>query len=151
MAHVGDSRCYLLREGRIYQVSEDHSLVNEQLKAGAISADEAKHSRFKNIITRSVGLRAAGPVVDLMGLELQGGDALVVCCDGLSNLVDDPEILSIVEESPHRARAGAARRPRERPGRRRQHHRDRRPRRGGVTRRPPGVPRARTRVGVGLS
>ena len=55
VAHVGDSRCYLLREGRIYQVSEDHSLVNEQLKAGAISADEAKHSRFKNIITRSVG------------------------------------------------------------------------------------------------
>jgi protein phosphatase len=99
VAHVGDSRCYLLREGRIYQVSEDHSLVNEQLKAGAISADEAKHSRFKNIITRSVGFEQQ-VVVDLMGLELQGGDALVVCCDGLSNLVDDPEILSIVEESP---------------------------------------------------
>jgi protein phosphatase len=96
---VGDSRCYLLREGRIYQVSEDHSLVNEQLKAGAISADEAKHSRFKNIITRSVGFEQQ-VVVDLMGLELQAGDALVICCDGLSNLVDDPEILSIVEESP---------------------------------------------------
>ena len=99
VAHVGDSRCYLLREGRIYQVSEDHSLVNEQLKAGAISADEAKHSRFKNIITRSVGFEQQ-VVVDLMGLELQAGDALVICCDGLSNLVDDPEILSIVEESP---------------------------------------------------
>jgi protein phosphatase len=99
VAHVGDSRCYLLREGRIYQVSEDHSLVNEQLKAGAISADEAKHSRFKNIITRSVGFEQQ-VVVDLMGLELQSGDGIVVCCDGLSNLVDDPEILSIVEESP---------------------------------------------------
>ena len=99
VAHVGDSRCYLLREGRIYQVSEDHSLVNEQLKAGAISADEAKHSRFKNIITRSVGFEQQ-VVVDLMGLELQPGDAVVICCDGLSNLVDDPEILSIVEESP---------------------------------------------------
>ena len=99
VAHVGDSRCYLLREGRIYQVSEDHSLVNEQLKAGAISADEAKHSRFKNIITRSVGFEQQ-VVVDLMGLELQAGDALVICCDGLSNMVDDPEILSIVEESP---------------------------------------------------
>jgi protein phosphatase len=99
VAHVGDSRCYLLREERIYQVTEDHSLVNEQLKAGAISADEAKHSRFKNIITRSVGFEQH-VAVDLMGLELQGGDALVVCCDGLSNLVDDAEILSIVEESP---------------------------------------------------
>jgi protein phosphatase len=99
VAHVGDSRCYLLRDGRIYQVSEDHSLVNEQLKAGAISADEAKTSRFRNIITRSVGFEQH-VVVDLMGLDLEQGDALVVCCDGLSNLVDDPEILSIVEESP---------------------------------------------------
>jgi protein phosphatase len=99
VAHVGDSRCYLLREGRIYQVSEDHSLVNEQLKAGAISADEARTSRFRNIITRSVGFEQQ-VVVDLMGLDLEPGDAIVVCCDGLSNLVDDPEILSIVEESP---------------------------------------------------
>jgi protein phosphatase len=99
VAHVGDSRCYLLREGRIYQVSEDHSLVNEQLKAGAISADEARHSRFRNIITRSVGFEQH-VVVDLMGLELQPGDGLVVCCDGLSNLVDDAEILSIAGESP---------------------------------------------------
>lgn len=98
VAHVGDSRCYLLRAGRIYQVSEDHSLVNEQLKAGAISPDEAKHSRFKNIITRSVGFEQQVQV-DLMGLELEAGDAIVICCDGLSNLVDDPEILHIVEES----------------------------------------------------
>jgi serine/threonine protein phosphatase PrpC len=105
VAHVGDSRCYLLREGRIYQVSEDHSLVNEQLKAGAISADEAKHSRFKNIITRSVGFEQQVQV-DVMGLELEPKDALVLCCDGLSNMVDDPEILSIVEESPLDAAPG---------------------------------------------
>jgi protein phosphatase len=98
VAHVGDSRCYLVREGRIYQVSEDHSLVNEQLKAGAISADEAKHSRFKNIITRSVGFEQEVQV-DLLGLELQPADAVVICCDGLSNLVDDPEILRTVEET----------------------------------------------------
>jgi PPM family protein phosphatase len=99
VAHVGDSRCYLVRRGRIYQVSEDHSLVNEQIKAGAMSADEAKHSRFKNIITRSVGFEQQVQV-DLMGLELESGDGLVICCDGLSNLVDDPEILQIVEETP---------------------------------------------------
>ncbi len=99
IAHVGDSRCYLVREGRIYQVSEDHSLVNEQLKAGAISAEEAKHSRFKNIITRSVGFEQQVQV-DLMGIELQQNDSLVICCDGLSNLVEDPEILHVVEETP---------------------------------------------------
>lgn len=98
IAHVGDSRCYLLRGARIYQVSEDHSLVNEQLKAGAISQDEARNSRFKNIITRSVGFEEQVQV-DLMGVELEVGDALLLCCDGLSNLVDDVEILRAVEES----------------------------------------------------
>lgn len=99
IAHVGDSRCYLLREQRIYQVSEDHSLVNEQLKAGAISPDEARHSRFKNIITRSVGFEQHVQV-DLMGVELEPKDVLLICCDGLSNLVEDAEILHVVDEAP---------------------------------------------------
>ncbi len=98
LAHVGDSRCYLLREGKIYQISEDHSLVNEQLKAGAITTDEARHSRFKNIITRSVGFEQE-VLVDMMGLEVEPGDKMVLCCDGLSNLVQDHEILKIVDET----------------------------------------------------
>ena len=97
VAHVGDSRAYLLRGGHIYQVTQDHSLVAEQLRIGAISAEEARNSRFKNIITRSVGFER-NVVVDLMGLELEAGDTLVICCDGLSNLVEDQEILTIVEE-----------------------------------------------------
>jgi PPM family protein phosphatase len=99
IAHVGDSRCYLARRGHIYQVSEDHSLVNEQLKAGAITADEARNSRFKNIITRSVGFEA-DVTVDMIGLEVEAGDRLVICCDGLSNLVDDDEILQVVTQTP---------------------------------------------------
>jgi len=99
IAHVGDSRCYLARNGHIYQVSEDHSLVNEQLKAGAITPEEARNSRFKNIITRSVGFEA-DVAVDMMGLEVEPGDRLVVCCDGLSNLVDDEEILEIITNAP---------------------------------------------------
>jgi protein phosphatase len=99
VAHVGDSRCYLVRRGHIYQVSEDHSLVNEQLKAGAITADEARHSRFKNIITRSVGFEA-DVTVDMMGLEVEPGDRLVLCCDGLSNLVDDEEIMEVAGAAP---------------------------------------------------
>jgi protein phosphatase len=97
VAHVGDSRAYLLRAGHIYQVTQDHSLVAEQLRVGAISAEEAKNSRFKNIITRSVGFER-DVLVDLMGLELEAGDALVICCDGLSNMVEDTEILALVEK-----------------------------------------------------
>ncbi|MGB8931300.1 MAG: Stp1/IreP family PP2C-type Ser/Thr phosphatase [Anaeromyxobacteraceae bacterium] len=99
VAHVGDSRCYLLRDKKIYQVSEDHSLVNEQIKAGAISPEEARTSRFKNIITRSVGFERT-VAVDLMGIDMQAGDQLVVCCDGLSNMVEDAEILSVAVAAP---------------------------------------------------
>jgi protein phosphatase len=70
--------------------------VNEQLKAGAITPDEARHSRFKNIITRSVGFES-DVAVDLIGIETQPGDRLVLCCDGLSNLVSDDEILQVVQ------------------------------------------------------
>jgi serine/threonine protein phosphatase PrpC len=99
MAHVGDSRCYLFRAGRSFQISEDHSLVNEQLKAGAITEEEARSSRFRNIITRSVGFEES-VLVDVVGLEIEQGDVLVLCCDGLSNLVTDPEILEIAGGSP---------------------------------------------------
>jgi len=99
VAHVGDSRCYLIRGGDIFQVSEDHSLVNEQLKAGAITPEEARTSRFRNIITRSVGFEEQ-VAVDLLGLEVRGGDRMVVCCDGLSNLVEDDEILQVVHGEP---------------------------------------------------
>lgn len=94
VAHVGDSRCYLLRGGRIFQLSEDHSLVNEQLKAGAITEEEARTSRFRNIITRSVGFEEA-VLVDVVGVEVERGDSMVLCCDGLSNLVGDAEILDV--------------------------------------------------------
>ncbi|BDG08775.1 Stp1/IreP family PP2C-type Ser/Thr phosphatase [Anaeromyxobacter paludicola] len=106
VAHVGDSRCYLVRGGSIYQVSEDHSLVNEQLKAGAITAEEARTSRFKNIITRSVGFEEQ-VLVDLIGLEVEPGDRLLVCSDGLTNMVGDERLLEVVagapvEEAPRR-------------------------------------------------
>jgi protein phosphatase len=97
VAHVGDSRAYLLRAGHIYQVTQDHSLVAEQLRNGVITEEDARNSRYKNIITRSVGFERE-VLVDLLGLELEVGDAIVACSDGLSNLVDDQEILATVEE-----------------------------------------------------
>jgi serine/threonine protein phosphatase PrpC len=97
VAHVGDSRAYLLRSGHIYQVTQDHSLVAEQLRSGTISEEDARNSRYKNIITRSVGFERE-VLVDLMGLELEAGDAIVACSDGLSNFVEDQEILTMVDE-----------------------------------------------------
>jgi protein phosphatase len=96
VAHVGDSRAYLLRSGHIYQVTQDHSLVAEQLRNGVITEEDARNSRYKNIITRSVGFEREVEV-DLLGLELEEGDAIEACSDGLSNLVDDQEILALVE------------------------------------------------------
>ncbi|MFN7130504.1 MAG: Stp1/IreP family PP2C-type Ser/Thr phosphatase [Myxococcales bacterium] len=97
-AHVGDSRAYLVRGDLVQQISEDHSLVNEQIKAGMITAEEARHSRYKNIITRSVGFEREVQV-DVMGLVCEPGDTFVLCSDGMSNLVEDREILEIVRAS----------------------------------------------------
>ena len=98
-AHVGDSRAYLMRGDLIQQISEDHSLVNEQIKAGMITPEEAKHSRYKNIITRSVGFEEEVQV-DVMGLLAEPQDTFLLCCDGLSNLVDDQEMLETVRKYP---------------------------------------------------
>ncbi len=99
-AHVGDSRAYLVRGDLIQQISEDHSLVNEQIKAGMITAEEAKHSRYKNIITRSVGFEEEVQV-DVMGLITEPGDIFVLCSDGLANMVEDKELLDIVRNTRH--------------------------------------------------
>lgn len=91
IAHVGDSRCYLQRGDRIIQITDDHSLVNEQIKAGLITREQARTSRLKNIITRSVGFER-DVAVDTFALPVQEGDKFLICSDGLANFVDDTEI-----------------------------------------------------------
>jgi PPM family protein phosphatase len=91
VGHVGDSRAYLVREGGILQLTEDHSLVNEQVRAGLLTSEEAKHSRLRNIITRSVGFEE-DVLVDVAGVETKAGDRFLLCSDGLSNLVETDEI-----------------------------------------------------------
>jgi PPM family protein phosphatase len=98
-AHVGDSRAYLVRGDLIQQISEDHSLVNEQIKAGMITPEEARHSRYRNIITRSVGFEEEVQV-DVMGLLAEPGDVFILCTDGLANMCEDQEILDIVRGNP---------------------------------------------------
>ena len=91
IAHVGDSRCYLQRKDRIIQITDDHSLVNEQIKAGLITREQARQSRLKNIITRSVGFEK-DVAVDTFALPIHTGDKFLMCSDGLANFVDDTEI-----------------------------------------------------------
>lgn len=95
VAHVGDSRIYLWRSGALLQLTDDHSLVGEQLRQGLISAAEAAASTMKNIITRALG-EAATVAVDLNEIDLHPGDRLLLCSDGLSNMVDDPLLAALL-------------------------------------------------------
>jgi len=91
VAHVGDSRLYQLRNKEFKQLTEDHSLVNEQIKAGFITEEEAQHSRFRNIITRSVGFEKE-VTVDTFSMMIKNRDIFLLCSDGLTSMVNYPEI-----------------------------------------------------------
>ena len=91
LGHVGDSRAYIYRDGRARQLSEDHSWIQEQVRAGLISPEEAAASRFRNIITRSVGFEPSVEP-DLQGMAVQAGDCFVLCSDGMSNYLTVDEI-----------------------------------------------------------
>ena len=91
IAHVGDSRCYRLREGLLEQLTRDHSYVQDQLEKGLISEEEAKHSQQKNLITRALGIDAIAEA-DVHEFRTRPGDLYLLCSDGLSDLVDDAAI-----------------------------------------------------------
>ena len=95
VAHVGDSRLYLIRCGYIYQLTEDHSFVTEQLKAGLITEEEAEIHKMKNIITRSVGYQEEEEV-DTHHFKLIKDDYILICSDGLHGKVSCSEIAEIV-------------------------------------------------------
>jgi serine/threonine protein phosphatase PrpC len=95
IAHVGDSRAYLLRGGGIIALTEDHSLVAEQVRSGHISHETADVSSQRNIITRALG-SGAEPEVDLCDLLLAPEDRILLCSDGLTTMVTEAKIRSIV-------------------------------------------------------
>lgn len=98
VAHAGDSRAYLLREGELHRLTDDHSFVAEQVRAGKLSEEDARKSRFRNVITRAVGIE---PTItpDVARHDVQGGDLILLCTDGLTNMVDEPEIARIMAEA----------------------------------------------------
>lgn len=91
LAHVGDSRGYRLRGGKLEQLTEDHSWVEEQVRAGQLTREEARSHALKNIITRSLGYEPEVEV-DVLIEELREGDLYLLCSDGLSGPVPDPLI-----------------------------------------------------------
>lgn len=108
LAWVGDSRAYLLEGGVLKQVTKDHSLVQRLVEIGQISAEEAKHHEHKNVITRSLGARQSGAAgAESIALKLRRGDRMLLCSDGLTAHVDDPDIAKILRR--HSSPAEAAR------------------------------------------
>ena len=95
VAHVGDSRVYKLRNDRLNLLTEDHTWVNEQVQAGVLAPDEARFHPLKSVVTRALGAEN-GNEVDLLDLQLQGGDLLLLCSDGLTTMLDDERIVEIL-------------------------------------------------------
>lgn len=102
VAHVGDSRAYLLRDGLLRQITNDHSLVAEHVRSGVMSPAQAKTSPLRHVITRAIGIDQ-NLEVESLTLPLQGRDTFLLCTDGLMELVEDNEIAGILKAADPKA------------------------------------------------
>ena len=104
IAHVGDSRAYLLRSGNLQQLTSDHSLVAEQVRRGILTAAEAEESEMQSVLLRALG---ALPDIEVDTDEhtLFAGDILMFCCDGLTRMVIEPEIAGTLQAEPDPTKA----------------------------------------------
>jgi protein phosphatase len=98
LAHVGDSRVYLFREGELSQLTSDHSWVNEQLQSGIISAEQARTHPLRNVVTRALGGRA-DLQVEMGAHPIKSGDLLLLCSDGLTTMVPDEHIARLLNDA----------------------------------------------------
>lgn len=97
IANIGDSRGYRFRDGKLLQITQDHSLVNELLKEGAITPEEAKHHPQKNVIIKTLGINHDSQM-DRHTLAIQKGEIFMLCSDGLSKQVSETEMTAILKE-----------------------------------------------------
>jgi serine/threonine protein phosphatase PrpC len=95
VAHVGDSRAYMLRKGVLEQITADHSWVHEQVIAGLLTEEAARTHPLKNVVTRALG-GAQEPAVDVADRKLEAGDELLMCSDGLNTMLADEEIAEVL-------------------------------------------------------
>jgi protein phosphatase len=96
--HVGDSRCYLYRHDRLRRLTLDHTLTAELVRRGALAPDEAAHHPYRHIITNCVGGTEPGIHVEPHKLDLEPGDVVLLCSDGLTEMVDDQAIATVLRQ-----------------------------------------------------
>ena len=101
LVHVGDSRCYLFRDGGLRQLTEDHSWIAEQIKLGTLTEEQARGSKFRHVITRSVGFER-DVEVDTTSVAIEPADCVILCSDGMSNYVEAGELERIVASTWYR-------------------------------------------------
>lgn len=107
VGHIGDSRLYLLRDQVLTQITQDHSLLQAQLDAGLITAEDAKNSTHKNLVTRALGVDPEVEL-DLQEMDVKVGDVYLLCSDGLTDMVEDAQIKVALEEAHQHTEQAAA-------------------------------------------
>jgi PPM family protein phosphatase len=107
LAHVGDSRAYLFRRGEMRMLTEDHTLVHRMVQQGEITEAEAERHPQRSVVTRAVGMERSIPVDEIV-IDLEPGDRLLICSDGLTSMVDDGTIGRILGDQPDPQRAAEA-------------------------------------------
>jgi protein phosphatase len=96
IAHVGDSRCYLFRAGELEQVTNDHTLVQEMVRQGHLNPEEASHHRLRHVVTNVLGSTEPGVQPEVHKVKVEPGNVLLLCSDGLTEMVSDEEIAQVL-------------------------------------------------------
>jgi protein phosphatase len=99
VAHVGDSRCYVLRDGLLYQLTHDHTMVQEMVRRGLLEEAEAAHHRMRHVITNVVGGTDPGIQVEIHKIHLEPNDTLLLCSDGLTEMVSNEDIADTLQRA----------------------------------------------------
>lgn len=107
VVHAGDSRCYLLRGGKLTRVTQDHSLVDEQIRLGTMTQEEAERSPFRSVITRAIGTQPA-VTEEAQEVAIEMGDRFLLCSDGLTREVDEETIARVLGAGPDLERTARA-------------------------------------------
>jgi protein phosphatase len=103
--HVGDTRCYLLRAGQLHRLTRDHTVAQDLVESGAMAPEVAAKSQFSHIVTNAVGGSSQGLQAEVHKLELAPGDQLLLCSDGMTDMVPDERIAAALREEPDPAAA----------------------------------------------
>jgi protein phosphatase len=96
IAHAGDSRCYLFRDGNLTRCTHDHSLVDEQMRLGTMTQEEAERSPFRSVITRAIGTQKS-VMEEAVDMATQPGDVFLLCTDGLTREVNEAQMAEIMQ------------------------------------------------------